>query len=460
VAEDRRKHRKHHNLRNICENVHFFAKIFGRFKKKQYFCNPSRQSDKKSTNSSCVEDKMLITMDKLFQLQNRLLDRTPMQIIRECARQINWDAQLLSIRGPKGVGKSTMILQHIRSAFPKGDRSYLYCKLDSGYFASHTLSELVETFSMNGGKYLFLDEVHKYENWSTEIKDIYDYYPDLHVVISGSSLLSMMEGDVDLSRRCVSHDIQGLSFREYLQFYKKINLSSYTLEQILQHAGDICSEVNAVCKPVAEFHEYLKVGYYPYYQKNQIDYYDILEQVVNYVIDEEMPRICKVDLGNTRKIKALMYVLAQSEPFAVDMNRLSQQSGLKRETILNYFQYMHKAKLLSLLYSDLKNVKKLQKPDKVYIADTNMLHALGNVPLKIGTIRETFAVNQLTSMHQVEYGRQQGDFKIDGRYIFEIGGVDKDYTQIADLPDSYIFADNLEYATGHKLPLWLLGLLY
>jgi len=399
-------------------------------------------------------------MEKLFQLQDRLLNRTPMQIIRECAKSINWNAQLLSIRGPKGVGKSTMILQHIRLTFPRGDRSYLYCKLDSGYFANHTLSELVEQFSMNGGKHLFLDEVHKYENWSTEIKDIYDYYPDLQVVISGSSLLSMMEGDVDLSRRCVSHDIQGLSFREYLQFYKKISLPIYSLNQILQSAGDICSEVNTVCKPVAEFHEYLKVGYYPYYQKNQIDYYDIIEQVVNYVIDEEMPRICKVELGNTRKIKALMYVLAQSEPFEVDMNRLSQQSGLKRETILNYFQYLQKAKLLNLLYSDLKNVKKLQKPDKIYIADTNILHALVTAPIRIGTIRETFAVNQLSALHDVEYGRKQGDLKVDGQYIFEVGGENKDYTQIANLPDSYILADNLEFSSGHKLPLWLIGLLY
>lgn len=399
-------------------------------------------------------------MEKLFQLQNRLLDRTPMQIVRECAKSINWDTPLLSIRGPKGVGKSTIILQHIRSTFPKGDRSYLYCKLDSGYFSNHSLSELVEKFSMNGGKYLFLDEVHKYENWSTEVKDIYDYYPDLQVVISGSSLLSMMEGDADLSRRCVSHDIQGLSFREYLHFYKKIQLPAYTLDQILQHAGDICSEVNSVCKPVAEFHEYLKVGYYPYYQRNKIDYYDIIEQVVNYIIDEEIPRICKVELSNTRKMKALLYVLAQSEPFEVDMSRLSIQSGLKRETILNYLQHMQKAKLLNLLYSDLKNVKKLQKPDKIFISDPNMLNALTETPSRVGTIRETFAVNQLSALHEVEYGRAQGDFRVDGRYILEVGGEDKDYTQIADLPDSYILADNMEYATGHKLPLWLIGFLY
>ncbi len=399
-------------------------------------------------------------MDKLFQLQNRLLDCTPMLVVRECAKNINWNAQLLSIRGPKGVGKTTMILQHIRSTFPKGDRSYLYCKLDSGYFANHTLGELVDKFAMEGGKYLFLDEVHKYENWSTEIKDIYDYYPELQVVISGSSLLSLMEGDVDLSRRCVSHDIQGLSFREYLQFYKNINLPYYSLEQILQNTGDICSDVNAVCKPVAAFHDYLRVGYYPFYQKNKIDYYDIIEQVVNYVINEELPHICKVELSNTRKIKALLYVLAQSEPFEVDMNRLSVQSGLKRETILIYFQHLQKAKLLNLVYSDLKNVKKLQKPDKIYIADTNLLQALTNESIKVGTIRETFAVNQLSALHQVEYGRNKGDFLVDGRYTFEVGGENKDYTQIANLPNSYILADNIEYASGHKLPLWMVGLLY
>ncbi|MCQ2313166.1 MAG: hypothetical protein MJZ84_06955 [Paludibacteraceae bacterium] len=228
----------------------------------------------------------------------------------------------------------------------------------------------------------------------------------------------------------------------------------------MQNAGDICSEVNSLCKPVATFHEYLKVGYYPYYQHNKIDYYDIIEHVVNYIVDEEIPRICKVELSNTRKIKALLYVLAQSEPFEVDMNRLSIQSGLRRETILNYFQYLQKAKLINLIYNDFKNVKKLQKPDKIFIADPNMLQALTNVPIKAGTIRETFAVNQLSTQHIVEYGRNKGDFLVDGKYTFEVGGEDKDYTQIANIPDSYILADNIEYASGHKLPLWMVGLLY
>ena len=367
---------------------------------------------------------------------------------------------MLAIRGPKGVGKTTIMLQYIKQHYPLQDQSVLYGSLDSTYFANHTLLDLVDRFYKNGGKHLFLDEVHKYPNWAKEVKETYDSYPDMQVVLSGSSLLDMMSGDADLSRRCINHDIQGLSFREYLQFYKNINLPPCSLEDLLHDPMPVCLQVNDLCRPLAFFREYLQYGYYPYYIKNRIDYYSAVEQVTSHIIDDEMPRICGVEVANTRKIKALMNVFASAEPFEVDIKKLSKQTAMKRETLLGYLNYMQKAKLLNLLYCDNTGIKKLQKPDKIYMENTNLLYALADNPVKQGNLRETFAVNQLLHSHQVEYKKTNGDFMVDGKYTFEVGGSGKDYTQIADLPDSYILADDIELPVGHKLPLWLIGFIY
>ena len=399
-------------------------------------------------------------MDKLYEKHQRMLAVTPTKIVRQCAKDINWNAQMLAIRGPKGVGKTTMMLQYIKQHFQPQDMSVLYCSLDGAYFTDHNLLDFVDTFYKNGGKHLFLDEIHKYPNWGREVKEIYDSYPELQVVLSGSSLLDMMTGDADLSRRCINHDIQGLSFREYLQFYKGIDLPACSLQELLDNPMPLCLQVNALCRPLAFFREYLQFGYYPYYIKNKIDYYSAIEQVTYKIIDDEMPRICGVEVANTRKIKALMNVLAVTEPFEVDIKKLSVQTSLKRETILGYLNYMQRAKLLNLLYCDSTNIKKLQKPDKIYIENTNLLYTLANNPIKQGTIRETFAVNQLAYKHLVEYKKSNGDFLIDGKYTIEVGGSSKDYMQIANVADSYILADDIETPIGHKLPLWLIGFLY
>lgn len=399
-------------------------------------------------------------MESLFKKQDRLLEVTPMKIVRQWSKSINWDARMLAIRGPKGVGKSTMMLQYIKSHYAPLDRQVLYVSCDNRYFVQHSLLDLAEQFYLMGGKHLFFDEVHKYENWSSELKEIYDFYPQMRIVLSGSSLLSLMEGDADLSRRCINHDMQGLSFREFLHFYKGIELPIYSLEQVLHNPADLIRAVNAVCRPVAMFHEYIQYGYYPYYLDNMVDYYAAIEQVVSRVIDDELPRICRVELSNTRKIKALLTVLANSEPYEVDITRFSIQSGLKRDTVVAYLNYMHKAKLLNLLYCDVKNVKRMQKPDKIYLDNPNMLYAYGDTNVHIGTVRETYVVNQLCAAHTVEFMKKQGDFLVDNRYLLEVGGEGKDFTQIASVPDSYVLSDNIETAIGNKLPIWLIGFLY
>ena len=399
-------------------------------------------------------------MQRLFQLQEQLLALTPMEIVRQCASNINWDSQLLAIRGPKGVGKSTIIRQYINLHYTKGDKTVLYCSMDTNYFVEHSILDLVEHFYRQGGKHLFLDEVHKYPNWSREIKEIYDYYPDLRVVLSGSSLLCLMQGDADLSRRCVNYDIQGLSFREYLCFYEHIDLPVCPIEELTSNPHPFIAQIYKQCKPLAYFDNYLRYGYFPYFKNNPIEYYALVSNVVRYIIEEELPRICKVELANTRKIRALMNIIASSEPYEVDITRMSIQSGLQRPTILAYLKYLSDARLIIPLYSDLANVKKLQKPDKIYIEDSNILFALTSRPVKEGTLRETFAINHLSVGHNVEYGKQHGDFVVDGKYTFEVGGASKNFKQIADIPNSFILADDIDYPYGNKLPLWLIGFLY
>lgn len=374
--------------------------------------------------------------------------------------QINWDAQLIAIKGPRGVGKTTLMLQYIKLHYELSTKEVLYCTLDSVYFSSHSLLDLVENFYKNGGKHLFLDEVHKYPTWSKEIKEIYDMYPDLRVVISASSLLNILNADADLSRRCIPYNMQGLSFREFLLFYKQISLPICSLREVIASPDELCLKVNELCRPLPFFKEYLQYGYYPFFLRNQTDYYTSIEQVVSFIIETELPQLCGVDIGNVRKLKALLGILATSVPFEVDISKLATTIGIHRNTVIEYLNSLEKAKLLHLLYSDLMSVKKMQKPDKIYLDNPNLLYALAAHSVKIGTAREVFVVNQLSYEHEVEYGKKTGDFKVDGKYIFEVGGESKSYDQIADLPDSYILADNIEMPYRHKLPLWLIGFLY
>lgn len=399
-------------------------------------------------------------METLFAKQDRLLSLTSTEIIRTLMYQINWDAQLVAIKGPRGVGKTTLMLQYMKQHYEVYSREVFYCTLDSVYFSNHTLLELVDVFVKNGGKHLFLDEVHKYPTWSKEIKEVYDMYPDLKVVFSASSLLNILNADADLSRRCIPYEMQGLSFREFLLFYKQLDLPICTLEEVLTSPGNICSEVNKVCRPLPLFREYLQYGYYPFYLKNQIDYYTSIEQVVNFIVETELPQLCGIDVGNVRKIKALLGILASSVPFEVDISKLATTIGIHRNTVIEYLNSLEKAKLLHLLYADLLSVKKMQKPDKIYLDNPNLLYALASHPVKIGTARETFVVNQLSCDHEIEYGKKTGDFKVNGKYTLEVGGEGKTYNQIADVPDSYILADGIETPYRCKLPIWVVGFLY
>ena len=399
-------------------------------------------------------------MQSLFEKHDIMLRNTSLGFVRSYMQAINWDTQMIALRGARGVGKTTLMLQYIKQNYPAYSRKVLYCSLDIIYFANHNLVDLASDFVKQGGEHLFLDEVHKYATWSRELKEIYDLFPNLRVVVSASSLLNFMTGDADLSRRCIAYDIQGLSFREYLQFYKKLNFPATSLETILTAPQELCAAVNSACRPLEHFRHYLQFGYYPFYAKNKTNYYQVVEQVVNFVIDVELTQLCNVDVANTRKIKSLLSVVASSSPFEVDVSKLSVLTEINRATIIAYFKYLADARILSCLYSDIASVKRLQKPDKIYLDNTNLISVLSGRDANVGTVREVFAVNQLSQAYQVEYKKKNGDFFVDGRWTLEVGGADKGFDQIANIQDSYVLADDIETPYGAKIPLWMLGFLY
>ena len=403
-------------------------------------------------------------MDSLFRKSNRLLANTQTEIIRDKMNEIHWNAHLVTIMGAKGVGKSTLIKQYLKQNYRLGDRRILYCSADTVDFSMRTLVGLAEEFSIHGGELLAIDEIHKYKSgttdWSREIKEIHELYPDLKLIVSGSSLLRLREGDADLSRRAVKYTMPGLSFRESLRFYHGLEFKRWALEDILAHPYDLWQEVSSKCKPVVLFKEYLEKGYYPFLLEGEGEYYTKIEQVVNYIIEAELPQICKVDVANVRKLQALIALICSEVPFELNANKIAAAIEIGRDTVVEYLKYLGDAKVLNLLYSDKKKIGKLSKPDKVYLENPNILYALTPTKAEIGTLRETFAISSLSESHTVEYGKAQGDFKVDGKYTFEIGGRSKGFSQIAGVENSYIFADDWDMPDGAKLPLWMLGFLY
>lgn len=403
-------------------------------------------------------------MDSLFRKSDRLLANTQTEIIRDKMNEIHWNARLVTIMGAKGVGKSTLIKQYLKQKYKLGDRRILYCSADTVDFSMRTLVGLAEEFSIRGGELLAIDEIHKYKSgttdWSREIKEIHELYPDLKLIVSGSSLLRLREGDADLSRRAVKYTMPGLSFRESLRFYHGLEFKRWALEDILAHPYDLWQEVSSKCKPVAFFKEYLEKGYYPFLLEGEGDYYNKIEQVVNYIIEAELPQICKVDVANVRKLQALIALICNEVPFELNVNKIAAAIEIGRDTVVEYLKYLGDAKVLNLLYSDKKKIGKLSKPDKVYLENPNILYALTPTKAEIGTLRETFAICSLSESHTVEYGKEQGDFRVDGKYTFEIGGRSKGFSQIAGVENSYVFADDWDMPDGSKLPLWMLGFLY
>ena len=400
-------------------------------------------------------------MESLIKRHLNRMQTVNLDFVRSLMDEIDWNERLLMIKGQKGVGKTTLMTQRILQMFgPTNTTEVLYVSLDNIYFGTHKLLDFIEQFHAQGGKYLFLDEVHKYNGWSLEVKNAYDEFADLHMVLSGSSLINLSDGEADLSRRCISYTMLGLSFREYLQMFHQKDFRRRTLQEILTDGNSICAEVNAQVRPLPLFSEYLRYGYYPFLKESQSNYYVRIENIVNTTIEVELPQLRKLDIGNIRKMKSLLGILSSNEPYALDTVKLSKMAELSRITLLQYLQNLSEARLIQLLYSDVTNVKRLQKPDKIYMENPNMLHALATTQVNESTEREVFFINQLSSKHVVEYSKTSADFTIDHQYTIEVGGRSKDGKQIAGVANGYIASADEEYVLGNKIPLWLFGFFY
>lgn len=404
----------------------------------------------------------MFAMEKLYERHIDYLENVPMDYVREVARNIDWNSRLIAIKGPKGVGKSTIMLQYIKSNFSPDDRHVLYCSADSSYFTNHTLEETADRFVKYGGTHLFIDEIHKYKDWSREVKEIYDLHKGLKIVISGSSLLKLNDGDADLSRRIVPYQIPGLSYREYLRLEKGISVDRISLQELLDAPNAFCSKVKNLCKPLESFTNYIKHGYYPFYLENKNTYPIQLENVIDYIINVELTQLRSLEVGNTRKVKALLKTIAHMLPFEVDIAKMSKATAIQRLTTLKYLKDLEEAKLIARLFQNLNSITDLQKPDKIFLDNTNLMYVLSDIDPQIGTVRECFFCNQLVSAgHVVEYGgMSKGDFKIDGKIMIEVGGKDKTFDQMKGEADAYVAADDIDSAIGRKIPLWAFGFLY
>ncbi|MDL2213007.1 AAA family ATPase [Bacteroides sp. OttesenSCG-928-E20] len=397
-------------------------------------------------------------MDSLIGHYNRLLNAVNTTYYRYLYNEINWDNRLIAITGARGTGKTTLLLQYIRKNFPDRSKS-LYISLDNIWFSKNSLSDLVDRFQAYGGTHLFLDEVHRYPTWSIEIKNIYDSYPDLHIVFTGSSILEIYKSNADLSRRAISYHLRGLSFREFLVFENKLDLAPLKLNDILQKHQTIASDVTSKIKILPEYKAYLQHGYYPFYKEGVKDYPLRLQNIINTILENDLPAVENVEYVTIQKIKKMLMIISSLVPFSPNITKLSMEIEANRANTLRYLGYLEKAGLIISYLSSQKGMSSMNKPNKIYLDNTNLLYALSGSDVNQGNIRETFFANQMNVLHKLNTSKQ-GDFVADDTYTFEIGGINKNYNQIKDLDNSFIVIDDIETGFGNRIPLWMFGLLY
>lgn len=377
--------------------------------------------------------------------------------VRNFIHAIDWDNRFIGIKGSRGVGKTTLLLQYIRLNF-KPDKSVLYISLDNLYFFENNLYDLVDDFYKKGGQFIAIDEVHKYPNWAIEIKNMYDNMPDLKLVFTGSSLLQINQAKADLSRRVVVYDMPGLSFREFLQFETKIDFNSYTLQDIVENHVALSIEITQKVKPLHYFANYLNYGYYPFYIENKKSFHQKLSEVVLTVLEIDIPQHALVQTANIVMLKKLLAVISNSVPFKPNMNSISERTGISLNTMKNYLKLLNEAQLLNLLYVEDKGINSLGKPEKIYLNNPNLMYNLGK-EADMGAIRETFFFNQLQQVSSV-FAAEHVDFEVREGYLFELGGRNKKAHQIKNRAASFLVKDDIEIGTDLNIPLWLFGFLY
>lgn len=402
---------------------------------------------------------MDLLIDQLTQQFRSLLKSVPHGFVRGMMDTINWEPRLIGIKGPRGVGKTVLMLQYIRDHLGQTLDKTLYVSLDRIAFSDTTLVDLADTFVKRGGKFLFLDEVHKYRHWAVELKNCYDLYPELKIVFTGSSLLEILNARADLSRRAIVYEMQGLSLREFIAIESGLKFQSYGLTDILEGHSEISMEISQKLKPLYYFEKYLVQGYYPFYLEQPELYAHRINEVVNMILEIELPMLRNLDLSYVHRIKQLMHIIAASVPFVPNVSKLSERIGIDRKTLLAYLHYLDEVELTLNLFKEAGGISMLQKPQKIYLDNTNLMYALNTNEVNKGNLRETFFANQISCKHNLQY-TPQGDFLVDGKYTFEIGGKAKPSKQIKGLKEAYLAADDIEYGVGNKIPLWLFGFTY
>lgn len=397
-------------------------------------------------------------MDRLKQISESRVLRVQTTFTRFLMDEISSGERMTGISGARGAGKTTLLLQYMKLRLPS-DSFALYVSLDDIYFAEHPLIYFAEEFYKKGGEFLFLDEVHKYPDWSRELKNIYDNLPELKVVFTSSSALDIYKGAFDLSRRALVYKLPGLSLREFIELKYQIIFPVFTLEQILNESKNIIPEILKKIRPLKYFEEYLKYGYYPFSIESEKKYYERLTSILNLVLENDLRTIFNIDYSAIMKIKKMLAVLSRIVPYKPNIEKLAEQADTTRDSLLKYLFYLEKAEVVKWLSKDTFGINYLNKPDKLYLNNTNLMLALSNEKPDKGNIRETFLLNQLSVKHTVSYP-EKGDFLINGKYIIEVGGSSKKTKQIAGLEMAYIAVDDVEFPDGKKIPLWLFGFLY
>lgn len=397
-------------------------------------------------------------MNELYIFQDQLIRATNFLFRRDFIDEIGWSDRLIGLVGARGVGKTTILLQHLKEN-SASRKDTLYITADNLGMPLDSLFTLAEAFFRQGGKTLYIDEIHKYPQWALELKNIYDLLPSLQVIFSGSSMLRILGGETDLSRRAVIYQVRGLSFREYLQIILKEEFAKFELEQLLADSESISRNLAGKFKPLQHFNSYLKFGYYPFFLESESSYEIKLNSTINYILENEISGILRSDLKTIQKFKRLLHIIASNVPFQPNIKKLAESLELNRNTLLNYLNLLNVAEITHSVYSSGSFYGKLSKPEKILLYHPNLAYCLNTSTQNQGSIRESFIVNQLNPKHKIELSAR-ADFLIDEKYTLEVGGKNKSKRQIAGIPDSFVVADDLEVAVENTIPLWLFGFLY
>jgi hypothetical protein len=395
-------------------------------------------------------------MEQLIRKSRQKVLSTPLEFKRYLFEKINFDNRQICILGSRGIGKTTLLLQI--AALEKHNQ-LMYVALDDLFFTDNTLYSLAEKFEKTGGKLLLLDEVHKYPNWSRELKLVYDDFPNLRVIFTSSSILEIYQGESDLSRRTVTYVLKEMSFREYLKFTEGIELQQITLKTLLREHETLSMDLLRDIRPLQYFSSYLKHGAYPFYNNNETEYYQQLKNILNLILEVDLPAVKPLDYAHIAKIKRLLYVLATNVPFTPNISKLSEKIELPRNALVQALQLLDRAEIIHILYQQTKSISILNKPDKIWLNNPNLSYAISSGEPDRGNLRESFFISQLSHLHELSLA-DKGDFLVDRTYVFEIGGKNKNQKQIQGIQNAFIVKDDVEIGVLNTIPLWMFGLLY